>query len=63
MALIAQRGAVEGEVLRQTVMIQERTYGFAVSALEVAFHHTHVQRRQKCLSWEKGGDGRNCPCA
>lgn len=62
-ALIAYRGAVQGEVLRQTVMIQEGTYGFAVSALEVAFYHTHLQRRQKCLSWERGGDGRNHPCA
>lgn len=63
MALIAQRGTVEGEVLGQTVMIRERMYGFAVSAMEVAFYHTHLQRRQKCLSWERGGDGKNHPCA
>ena len=49
-ALLAQRGTVEGEVLGQTVMIRERKYGFAGSALEMAFYHTRLQRRQKCLS-------------
>lgn len=52
MALIAHRGAVEGEVLRQTVMIWERTYGFAVSALEVAFYHLK-EGRNVCLGKEE----------
>lgn len=62
-ALLAQRGIAEGEVLGQTVTIRERTYGFAGSALEVAFYHTCLQRRQKCLSWEGGGGGRRHPRA
>lgn len=52
-----------GEMLGQTVMIRGRMYSFAGSALEVAFYHICLQRRQG-MFWERGGgDGRNHPGA
>lgn len=36
-------------MLGQTVMIRERTYGFAGSALEVAFYHTRLAKKAEML--------------